>query len=178
MKTHLTTDFTDKTVAALGREAQMAAVCRLPLWTDHSQTPPQLHIATRDQLNTKSLPLTGISVKNKIKKRSDLVPAAVHFKYKVNGTYLGQPYSVIINDVAAYISGTLVEGIGQLGALTDLTGTALSSGNQTALMAAAKTATAVVQTLDFQGDQVNAASCKITTASISSALTSATDASP
>ena len=30
-------------------------------------------------------------------------------------------------------------------------------------MAAAKTATAVVQTFDFQGDQVNAASCKITT---------------
>jgi len=34
------------------------------------------------------------------------------------------------------------------------------------LMAAAKTATAVVQTFDFQGDQVNAASCKITTAAI------------
>jgi hypothetical protein len=145
------------------------------IWTDHSQTPPQLRIATRDQLSVKSLALSGITVKNRIKKRTDLIPAAVHFKYKVSGTSLGQPYSVIFNDVAAYLSGALAEGAGQWGALTTLSGGGISSGNQTALMAAAKTATAVVQTLDFQGDSVNAATCKITTASISSALTSATD---
>jgi hypothetical protein len=146
------------------------------VWTDHSQTPPQLRVATRDQLSAKSLALAGITVKNKIKKRTDLIPAAVHFKYKVSGTYLGQPYNVVINDVAAYIGGALVEGMGQLGALTTLSGGAIASGTQTSLMTAAKTATAVVQTMDFQGDKVNAATCKITTASISSALTSATDA--
>jgi hypothetical protein len=152
---------------AMRRQLQWLGGIGSPVvWTDHSQTPPQLHIATRDRLATKSLALTGISVKNKIKKRADLVPAAVHFKYKVAGTCLGQPYSVIINDVAAYIGGVLVEGIGQLGALTSLAGAALSSSAQAALMAAAKTATAVVQTFDFQGDQVNAASCKITTAAI------------
>jgi hypothetical protein len=145
------------------------------VWTDHSQTPPQLRIATRDQLAAKSLALSGVTVKNKIKKRSDLIPAAVHFKYKVAGSYLGQPYSVVINDVATYLSGTLVEGIGQLGALLSLGGGAFTSASQTKMMAAAKTATSVVQTLDFQGDQVNAASCKITTASISSALSSAAD---
>jgi hypothetical protein len=149
---------------AMRRQLQWIGGIGSPVvWTDHSQTPPQLHIATRDKLNTVSLPLTGITVKNKIKKRTDLIPAAVHFKYKVAGTYLGQPYSVILNDVAAYLSGTLVEGIGQLGVLTNLANGSIASGNQTALMAAAKTATAVVQTLDFQGDQVNAASCKITT---------------
>ncbi len=149
---------------AMQRQLQWLGGIGTPVvWTDHSQTPPQLHVATRDQLTTKSLPLAGITVKNKIKKRTDLIPAAVHFKYKVAGTYLGQPYSVVINDVAAYIGGVLVEGIGQLGALVKLDGTAIASGVQTALMAAAKTATAVVQTFDFQGNQVNAASCKITT---------------
>ncbi len=133
------------------------------VWTDHSQTPPQLHVATRDQLGTKSLALAGITIKNKIKIRADLIPAAVHFKYKVAGTYLGQPYSVVVNDVVCYVGGTLYEGIGQLGALTNLSNAALSSGIQADLMAAAKTAGSIVQTLDFQGDQVNAASCKITT---------------
>jgi hypothetical protein len=152
---------------AMRRQLQWLGGIGSPVvWTDHSQTPPQLHIATRDQLSGKSLALSGITVRNKIKKRADLIPAAVHFKYKVAGTCLGQPYSVILNDVAAYVGGVLVEGIGQPGALTNLAGTALSSGNQAALMAAAKTATAVVQTFDFQGDRVNAASCKITTAAI------------
>jgi hypothetical protein len=149
---------------AMRRQLQWLGGIGSPVvWTDHSQTPPQLHIATRDQLTAKSLALSGITVKNKIKRRTDLIPAAVHFKYKVAGTYLGQSYGVIINDVAAHVGGVLVEGIGQLGALTNLAGTALSSGNQIALMAAAKTATAVVQTFDFQGDRINAASCKITT---------------
>jgi hypothetical protein len=152
---------------AMQRQLQWLGGIGSPVvWTDHSQTPPQLHIATRDQLAAKSLPLSGITVKNKIKKRSDLIPSAVHFKYKVAGTYLGQPYSVVVNDVAAYIGGVLVEGIGQLGALTNLSNGAISSANQTALMAAAKTATAVVQTFDFQGDKVNAAQCKITTAAL------------
>jgi hypothetical protein len=152
---------------AMRRQLQWLGGIGSPVvWTDHSQTPPQLHIATRDQLTAKSLALSGITVKNKIKKRADLIPAAVHFKYKVAGTYLGQPYSVILNDVAAYMGGTLVEGIGQLGALTSLNGTVLSSTVQGQLMAAAKTATAVVQTFDFQGDRVNAASCKISTAAI------------
>jgi hypothetical protein len=152
---------------AMRRQLQWLGGIGSPVvWTDHSQTPPQLHIATRDQLSTKSLALSGITVKNRIKKRTDLIPAAVHFKYKVAGTYLGQPYSVVLNDVAAYIGGVLVEGIGQLGALTNLAGTALASTVQAQLMAAAKTGTAVVQTFDFQGDRVNAASCKITTAAI------------
>lgn len=152
---------------AMRRQLQWLGGIGSPVvWTDHSQTPPQLHIATRDQLTAKSLALAGITVKNKIKKRTDLIPAAVHFKYKIAGSYLGQPYSVIINDVAAYIGGVLVEGIGQLGALTSLNNTALSGTVQGQLMAAAKTATAVVQTFDFQGDQVNAASCKITTAAL------------
>ena len=66
----------------------------------------------------------------------------------------------LASEDAAYISGTLVEGIGQLGVLETLSGGAISTGNQNALMAAAKTATAVVQTLDFQGDKVNAATAK------------------
>jgi hypothetical protein len=149
---------------AMRRELQWIGGIGSPVvWTDHSQTPPQLHIATRDLLGTKSLALTGIAVKNKIKKRTDLIPAAVHFKYKIAGSVLGQPYTTIINDVAAYIGGALVEGIGQLGELVTLAGGAMASANQTALMAAAKTATAVVQTFDFQGDQLNAAKCKITT---------------
>jgi hypothetical protein len=152
---------------AMRRQLQWLGGIGSPVvWTDHSQTPPQLHIATRDQLATKSLALSGITVKNKIKKRADLIPAAVHFKYKVAGTYLGQPYSVVVNDVAAYVGGVLVEGIGKLGVLTNLSNGAISSGNQTALMAAAKTATTVVQTFDFQGDKVNAASCKIVCAAL------------
>ncbi|MGP8200209.1 MAG: hypothetical protein ACLQU4_11985 [Limisphaerales bacterium] len=153
---------------AMRRQLQWLGGIGSPVvWTDHSQTPPQLHIATRDQLTAKNLALTGITVKNKIKRRTDLIPAAVHFKYKVAGVYLNAPYDVIINDVAAYIGGTLVEGIGQFGALVNpLTAAALSSGNQTALMAAAKTATAVVQTLDFQGPNVSAQSATITTSAV------------
>jgi hypothetical protein len=162
---------------ALRRQLQWIGGIGSPvIWTDHSQTPPQLHAATRDRLSTRSLALTGIAVKNKIKKRSDLIPAAVHFKYKVAGSYLAQPYSVVVNDVAGYVGGVLYEGIGQLGALTSLTGTALDGSVQTALMAAAKTATAMVQTLDFQGDQVNAASCKITTQALNMADPSGTGA--
>ena len=145
------------------------------IWTDHSQTPPQLRIATRDQLTAKNLPLAGITIKNKIKKRADLIPPAVHFKYKVSGNFLGQPFSVVVNDVAAYIGGVLIEGIGPLGQYTDLSGNPISSGNQTALQAAAKTAAAIVQTFDFQGDQVSAQSCKITCQSITGALGGAGD---
>jgi hypothetical protein len=153
---------------AMRRQLQWLGGIGSPVvWTDHSQTPPQLHIATRDQLPAKSIAFAGITVKNKIKRRTDLIPAAVHFKYKVAGIYLNAPYDIIINDVAAYIGGVLVEGIGQFGALVNpLTGAALSSGNQTALMAAAKTATAVVQTLDFQGPNVSAQSATITTAAV------------
>jgi hypothetical protein len=161
---------------AMRRQLQWIGGIGSPVvWTDHSQTPPQLHIATRDLLNAVSLPLAGITVKNKIKKRTDLIPAAVHFKYKISGTVLGQAYDVVINDAAAYIAGTLVEGIGQLGGLTTLANGAIASGTQTALMAAAKTATSVVQTFDLTGGNVSAATCKITTASISSALSSAMD---
>ena len=152
---------------AMRRQLQWLGGIGSPVvWMDHSQTPPQLKIVPRSALSAKSLALTGVTVKNKLKQRADLIPAAVHFKYKVSGSYLGQSFSVVLNDVATYIGGTLVEGIGQLGALTSLSNASISSGNQTALMAAAKTATAVVQTFDFQGDQVNAASCKIVTTAI------------
>jgi hypothetical protein len=149
---------------AMRRQLQWLGGMGSPVvWTDHSQTPPQLHVATRDRLTAVTLPLSGIAVKNKIKRRTDLIPAAVHFKYKVSGSFLGQPWNVVINDVASYVSGTLVEGIGQIGALTDLSGNALSSGIQSALMAAAKTATAVVQTFDFQGLKVSGATATVTT---------------
>jgi len=152
---------------AMRRQLQWLGGIGSPVvWTDHSTTPPTIRVGTRDQLPAVSLALAGITVKTKIKKRTDLIPAAVHFKYKVSGTYLGQPYSVVINDVATYISGVLVEGIGQLGALTYVTGgtlgDAIGGSDQAALMAAGKTATAITTPLDFQGDQVNASSCKIT----------------
>lgn len=133
------------------------------IWTDHSTTPPTLRVATKDLLPVKSLPLTGITVKTKIKKRTDLIPGAVHFKYKVSGTFLSQPYSVVLNDVAGFISGGIVEGTGQLGGLSTIAGGGISTGNQAALMAQARSADSIVGTFDFQGTTVNAASCKIST---------------
>jgi hypothetical protein len=168
------------------------------VWTDHSQTPPQLRIATPDLMTTAdpgntstaqrmgggyvlNLALAGITVKNTIKKRTDLIPPAVHFKYKVSGSLLGAPYSLIINDVAAYLvsatgapgtpgaSGVaLYEGAGTIGSLYDVNNptTQLSSLIQNGLMAAALLPAAIVQTIDIQGDQASGQQAIITTTAI------------
>lgn len=155
------------------------------VWTDHSQTPPQLHIATPELIATAdpgttttpqrlgggyilNLPLAGVTVRNRLKKRSDLVPSAVHFKYKVSGSVLGASFTVVINDIAAYINGTLYEGMGAIGSLYDVSAPTvlLPVTIQNALQAAALLPAAMVQTIDFQGAQVTGQQATITTTPI------------
>lgn len=165
------------------------------LWMDDSQTPPQLHIATRATITTAdpgntttaqrmgggyklNLPYTDqVSIISPtIRKCTELIPSAVAFSYKVSGTYLGQPYDVFYDDIAAYQGGVLIEGIGEFGALTSLSGAALTSTQETNLRAAANRSRAINQTFNLQGNKTSASTCKITCQSISGALSNAGDA--
>jgi hypothetical protein len=114
------------------------------LWFDYTTTLngnpcPTLHISTRDMLPAVSLPfpsspslpsivassLTGPNgpfnaSASKIKRRDDLIPAAVELKFRLTGTWNGFQYTQIIRDVASTIGGTEYEGIGLTGALYTL----------------------------------------------------------
>lgn len=201
------------------------------VWTDHSQTPPQLHIATSNQFrnalalnfnaatgaltypgantiaarlaggNAITLPMNPIVAgqpppsyslmeKIKIKRRNDLIPAAVALQYLVAGTNSGAPYNQAYSDIAAYLKSdgtpgvpgaagvSLVEGIGVWDNLYDINHPAvlLSDELQAGLNAAARTSQVIADTINIKGDSSAAQSCTITAQSISGALGNASDA--
>jgi hypothetical protein len=135
-------------------------------WCDYTTSPPTLKVSTVDQLNAITLPLVGSTESIKIKRRDDLVPSAIAFKYRISGQVDGSPYTVIENDVAATVDGAMVEGVGQFGALTNLSGGAISSDAQTQLPLQARRFGAQVGTFDFEGFSQNTASATITTAAL------------
>lgn len=135
-------------------------------WWDYTTTPPTLKVSTLDQLNAITLPLVGTTESIQIKRRDDLIPSAIAFKYRIAGQINGSPYTVIENDVAATVDGTAVEGIGQFGALTNLAGGAISSDAQTQLPLQARRFGAQVGTFDFEGFSQNTASATLATAAL------------
>jgi hypothetical protein len=135
-------------------------------WWDYTTSPPTLKVSTRDQLNAITLPLVGSTESIKIKRRDDLIPSAIAFKYRISGQVNGSAYTVIENDVAATVDGTPVEGVGMFGALTNLSGGALSSDAQTQLPLQARRFAAQVGTFDFEGFSANSASATIATAAL------------
>ena len=53
----------------------------------------------------------------KIKRRDDLIPSAIGLKFRISGTWNGEQYTQVINDIAGTIGGAQYEGIGLTGAL-------------------------------------------------------------
>jgi hypothetical protein len=121
------------------------------VWFDYTQTPPMLKISTRDQLPAVTLPFVGQTAAIKIQRRDDLIPPAVHFKYRITGSVEGSQYTIVVNDIAATVDGSPSEGIGQYGELTNLGLGAISSDAQTQLPLAARRFGAQVGTFDFEG---------------------------
>ena len=151
------------------------------VWFDYTATPPAIHISTRDILPSVSLP-SFPSQSLKIKRRDDLIPAAVDLEFRVRGTWDGTTYTQIIRDIAGTIGGNVVEGIGQAGALQTLESFATSSpmavpgtattGTQGALLAAGQGFEAVTQTFDMEGTSANISTCQIATVPVNLATPS------
>jgi hypothetical protein len=149
-------------------------------WFDYTTTPPTLHISTRDQLPSISLPYPPIpsapyaatplagptgpffATASKIKRRDDLIPTAVELKFRLTGTWNGEQYTQVIRDVAGAISGTVFEGIGLTGALCTLAtfatsspayvGGSANSATMQALQAAGQGFAAHSVTIDMEGN--------------------------
>lgn len=133
------------------------------VWFDYTTTPPTLKVSTRDRLPGVTLPLVGSTESIQIQRRDDLVPSAIAFKYRISGQINSTPYSVIENDIAATVNGSVVEGVGQFGALTSLAGGNLTSDQQTILPRQARRFSAQIATLDFEGNSLSCATATIAT---------------
>jgi hypothetical protein len=147
------------------------------VWWDYTQTPPMLKVSTRDVLPPISLAIPGESpgmtggspvpplpVESiKIQRRDDLIPSAIAFKYRISGQVYGDAYSVVQNDIAAVVDGAMCEGVGIFGALTNLTGGALTTDQQNGLPLQARRFAAQAGTFDFEGESTTGASGQILT---------------
>jgi hypothetical protein len=113
----------------------------------------------------------------KIKRRDDLIPVAIALKFRVSGTWNGNQYVQVIQDIAATISGTVVEGVGLTGQLDTiqsfatgspaLVGGSANSATMLALEAAGRDFAAVSQTIDMEGNSSKATYCTIATVAVS-----------
>jgi len=163
------------------------------VWFDYTTSPPTLHISTRDQLPSISLPypapdesqpLTGpngpiYATASKIKRRDDLIPTAVELKFRLTGTWNGDQYTQVIRDVAGTVSGTEYEGIGLTGALYTLAtfasgspayvGGSANSATMQALQQAGQGFAAQSATIDMEGDSSNIVYCAIATIDVNTA---------
>jgi hypothetical protein len=116
-----------------------------------------LRISTRDLLPAVNLPAVGSTETLRIKRRDDLIPAAIALKFRVTTTSNNSSFVQVIHDIAANVSGTPTEGFGLVGALSPIadvletTPPLLPSGTITALQAAAQTFAAQSTTLDMEG---------------------------
>jgi hypothetical protein len=145
------------------------------VWWDYTQTPPMLKVSTRDVLPAVTLGIPGVTpgmaggtpalpVESlKIQRRDDLVPSAIAFKYRICGQVYGAAYSVVENDIAATVDGSPCEGVGIFGALTNLSGGALTTDEQTQLPRQARRFAAQGATFDFEGESTTGASGVILT---------------
>ena len=145
------------------------------VWFDYTTTPPTLKVSTRDALPSVTLAfpgsggsggLDGLVESVKIQRRDDLIPSAIAFKYRISGQVYGDAYSVVQNDIASTIDGTPCEGVGLFGALTTLSGGALTSDQQNGLPLQARRFGAQSGTFDFEGESTTGASAHILTAAM------------
>jgi hypothetical protein len=150
------------------------------IWFDYTQTPPALKVCTRDRLPSVSLAFPNANpalnggnpaASINIKRRDDLVPTAVAFKYRQSGVVFSQDYTTVTNDIAATVNGTTVEGIGTTGFLTDLSGNPLASGVQSTLQAAALRFAAQLATFDFEGANVSSTRATISCTPLTEGVT-------
>jgi hypothetical protein len=125
------------------------------VWFDYTTSPPTLNVGTRDQLPSKTLPFVGNTADVKIKRRDDLIPAAVSLKFRISSSSGVQ----VVNDIATTISGVDIEGLGFTGRLQTPdnfvagNSTLIDGGTQAALQAAARTFAASMATIDMEGGQ-------------------------
>jgi hypothetical protein len=115
----------------------------------------------------------------KIKRRDDLIPGAIVLKFRVTSTWNGNQYVQVIQDIAATIGGTVIEGVGLTGQLDTiqsfatgspaLVGGAANSATMQALEAAGRDFAAVSQTIDMEGNSSRATYCTIATVPVNTA---------
>jgi hypothetical protein len=95
----------------------------------------------------------------KIKRRDDLIPAAVALKYRVTSSNNGQAVVQVVNDITTTVGGSVIEGIGVTGLLQTpahfvaADATYIASGTQTSMQNAARTFAAQATTIDMEGFQ-------------------------
>jgi hypothetical protein len=132
------------------------------VWFDYTQTPPMLNVSTRDQLPSINLPISGgasACESLKIKRRDDLIPAAIALKFRITTSNNGQSVVQVINDIATTISGTQIEGLGLTGILQTpanfiaQNSTYIAGATQTAMQAGSRTFAAQTTTIDMEGAQ-------------------------
>src|SRR5665213_2312177 len=75
------------------------------VWFDYTTTPITLRAETRDQQSESTIPFpilnSSLSTLNslRLKRRDDLIPPAVHFKYRITSTVNGQQLVQIVDDI-------------------------------------------------------------------------------
>jgi hypothetical protein len=95
----------------------------------------------------------------KIKRRDDLIPAAIALKFRITTSNNGQSVVQVVNDIATTVSDTVVEGIGLTGLLQTpanfvaQNATRIASGTQTSMQANSRTFAAQTTTIDMEGSQ-------------------------
>jgi hypothetical protein len=95
----------------------------------------------------------------KIKRRDDLIPAAIALKFRITSSNNGQSVAQVVNDIATIVSGSQIEGFGLTGALQTPANfvadnaTYIASGTQTTMQAASRTFAAQTTTIDMEGGQ-------------------------
>ena len=95
----------------------------------------------------------------KIKRRDDLIPAAVAIKYRIAASNNGQSVVQVVNDIATSVGGSVVEGIGITWLLqapshfVEGDTTYIDSSTQAAMQDQARTFAAQATTVDMEGNQ-------------------------
>jgi hypothetical protein len=95
----------------------------------------------------------------KIKRRDDLIPAAVALKFRITSSNNGKSVVQVVNDIATTVSSVQIEGLGLTGNLQTPTNfvadnaTYIAGGTQTAMQAASRTFAAQTTTIDMEGGQ-------------------------
>jgi hypothetical protein len=138
------------------------------VWFDYTTSPPTLNVGTRDQLPAKTLPFVGNTEDVKIKRRDDLIPAAVSLKFRISSSSGVQ----VVNDIATTVYSSVVEGIGLTGLLQTPANfvaentTYIDSTSQGLLQAAARTFAASMATIDMEGGQTVSATISCVAAAV------------
>ncbi|HUD46113.1 MAG TPA: hypothetical protein VMR33_04750 [Candidatus Baltobacteraceae bacterium] len=95
----------------------------------------------------------------RIKRRDDLIPAAIALKFRITSSNNGQSVVQVVNDIATTVGGTVMEGLGITGLLQTpanfvaANATYIAGGTQATMQDNGRTFASQTTTIDMEGSQ-------------------------